>query len=93
MKEQIEKLKPKIYEIDHIIGEILSLKPEDVEDMQKTVEDLVERRIMGAKEAMPESVKGEAELRIKPPKKAKRKKEKNATTKQLDEFFEGLQSK
>jgi len=53
----------------------------------EAVEVLIERGISGAKDAMPESVKGENEPGIKPPKKSKRKEEK-ALVSPLDQFME-----
>ncbi len=47
-REQIEKLKPKIYEIDRAAAAILGIKDEDVENVQKQVELMVERRVSGA---------------------------------------------
>lgn len=85
-KEQIEKLKPKIYEIDKLIGEILNLKIEEIKDIEKTVELLVERRISGAKEPKPELIKGEKEPKIKPYKISKRD-IKKGEIKSLDKFL------
>ncbi len=48
-REQLEQLKPKIYEIDYAIGEILGLTKEEVEDIQRKVELMVERRVGVAK--------------------------------------------
>lgn len=50
-KEQIEKLKPKIYEIDHTVAEILGIKGEDVKNVEAQVDLMVERRISAAKKA------------------------------------------
>jgi len=48
-KEQIEKLKPKIYEIDRAIAKILGLKEEGVRALEAQVDVLVERRVGGRK--------------------------------------------
>lgn len=50
-KEQIEKLKPKIYEIDRAVAKILDIKDEDVESVQRQVNLMVERRVSAAKKA------------------------------------------
>ena len=68
-KEQIEKLKPTIYEIDMAIADILGLSKDVVKLLENRVDILVERRIAGSKEERREHVKGEAELKLKPPKK------------------------
>ncbi|MFN3805428.1 MAG: hypothetical protein ACK4SY_10255, partial [Pyrobaculum sp.] len=43
-REQVEKLKPKIYQIDDAIAEVLNISREEVERIQKEVERMVERR-------------------------------------------------
>ncbi|MEM2619627.1 MAG: N-6 DNA methylase, partial [Candidatus Hadarchaeales archaeon] len=48
-KEQIEQLKPKIYEIDRAIAKILDLKDEDVKKVEAQVDLMVERRVSAAK--------------------------------------------
>jgi hypothetical protein len=48
-KEQIEKLKPKIYEIDRAVAEILGIKDEDVKNVQRQVDTMVERRVSVAR--------------------------------------------
>ena len=48
-REQIEKLKPKIYEIDRAVAAILGIKDEDVRNVQKQVDLMVERRVSVAK--------------------------------------------
>ena len=48
-KEQIEKLKLKIHEIDRAVAEILGVKKEDVRDVQRKVDLMVERRVSAAK--------------------------------------------
>jgi type I restriction-modification system DNA methylase subunit len=48
-REQIEKLKPKIYEIDRAVAAILGIKEEDVRNMQKQVDLMVERRVSAAR--------------------------------------------
>ncbi|MEM3403760.1 MAG: N-6 DNA methylase [Nitrososphaeria archaeon] len=85
-KENVKKLMPKIHEIDKIIGAIIRLKPEEIKEIEDTVENLIERRTSRAKEAIPESVKGEKEPKIKPPKKQSRKVE-EASGEPLEKFF------
>jgi hypothetical protein len=48
-KEQIEKLKPKIYEIDRAVAEILGIKGDDVKSVETQVDLMVERRVSVAK--------------------------------------------
>ena len=50
-REQIEKLKPKIYEIDRAVAKILDIKDEDVENVQRQVDLMVERRVSVAKKS------------------------------------------
>ena len=71
---QIEKIQYIINEIDITISKLLMLKKDIVERIQKAVKIMLERRISRTKRARPESVKGEEEPRIKPPKKRKTKK-------------------
>ena len=44
-KEQIEQLKPKIYEIDRAVAKILGLSEEDVRNVEAQVDLMVERRV------------------------------------------------
>jgi len=48
-KEQIEKLKPKIYEIDRAVAKLLGLKDEDVKNVETQVDLMVERRVSVAR--------------------------------------------
>ncbi len=48
-RDQLEKLKPKIYEIDRTIAAILGIKEEDVKVVQREVDSMVERRVSAAK--------------------------------------------
>jgi hypothetical protein len=83
-REQIEKLKPKIYGIDVEAGRILGM-PEDVmRRIQESVETLIERRIRGAEEPTPEKVKGEETFKTRPRKSTGRKEGKFKT---LTEFL------
>lgn len=50
-REEIEKLKPKIYEIDRAVASLLSIKDEDVKNVQAQVDLMVERRVSVAKKA------------------------------------------
>ena len=51
-REDIEKLKPKIYEIDRAIAALLGIKNEDVEKVETQVDLMVERRVSAAKRAL-----------------------------------------
>lgn len=81
-KEQLKMLMPKIYEIDKIIGEILGLDEDEVDAIQKTVDELINRRVSGSKAPAPESVKGKRTLRERPSKRKKME-----SIKKLDEFL------
>jgi len=48
-EEEIEKLKPKIHEIDHAVAEILGIRDEDVKNVEAQVDLMVERRVSVAK--------------------------------------------
>jgi adenylosuccinate lyase len=48
-RQEMEKLKPKIHEIDRAVAEILGLKKEDVRDVQRKVDLMVERRVSAAR--------------------------------------------
>lgn len=48
-KEEIEKLKPKIYEIDRAVSALLGIKDEDVKKVEAQVDLMVERRVSVAK--------------------------------------------
>ncbi len=48
---EIEKLKPKIYEIDRAVAELLGIKDEDVKHVEAQVDLMVERRVSVAKGA------------------------------------------
>jgi len=50
-REQIEKLKPKIYEIDRAVAAILGIKDEYVKNVEAQVDLMVERRVSAAKKA------------------------------------------
>jgi len=51
-REQIRKLKPKIYEIDRAVAEILGLTDEDIKKVEAQVDLMVERRVSVAKRAL-----------------------------------------
>jgi type I restriction-modification system DNA methylase subunit len=84
-KEQLEKLKPAIYELDKALAKVLDL-PEDVAKLiEEQVDMLVERRIAGSKVEGRQSVRGEAEGKLKPPRRRRRSgTQPNATT--LDRY-------
>jgi len=48
---EIEKLKPKIYEIDRAVAVLLGIKDEDVKNVENQVDLMVERRVSAAKKA------------------------------------------
>lgn len=73
-RENLEKLQPLVDEIDRRIVGILGLKRELLEKIRKVVGILSERRISRTEKARPETVKGEGEPKIRPPKKKQRRK-------------------
>lgn len=75
LKENIEKLQAHIRAIDEEVIRILGLKQEIGNYTNKLVRILIERRLTRTERARPESVKGEEEPTIKPPKKTTAKKE------------------
>lgn len=48
-REEIEKLKPRIYEIDHAVAALLGIEDEDVKAVEAQVDLMVERRVGVAK--------------------------------------------
>jgi hypothetical protein len=50
-EEEIEKLKPKIYEIDRAVAALLGIKDEDVKNVEAQVDLMVERRVSVARRA------------------------------------------
>jgi hypothetical protein len=50
-REHVEKLKPKIYEIDRAVATLLGVKDEDVKNVEDHVDLMVERRVSAAKKA------------------------------------------
>jgi len=68
-REQLEKLKPVIFEIDKALAKLLNIPESVVKLIEDQVNMLVERRVTGGKEAMRESVKGETEVKLKPPRR------------------------
>jgi len=85
-KEQIDRLKPIIYEIDNVVAKILGLPDVMVKSVQMQVDMLVERRIAGSKEERRGHVKGEAELKVSPSKRKKSKISQSEGSMQLDIF-------
>jgi len=85
-REQVEKLKPKIYEIDVEVGKILDVPEDVIRQVQESVELLIERRVSGAKEAMPETVKGEEPFKARPKKSTRRKEKVEENFRSLTEF-------
>jgi type I restriction-modification system DNA methylase subunit len=84
-QESLAKLQPIIGEIDSKIAETLGLKAALVEKTMEIVKFFSDRRIARIETARPESVTGEEEPRITPPKKAKQKK--NVLDKQLTRWI------
>jgi len=68
----LEELQPIFEELDFVISDILGLRKDLTERIQKIVKILSERRISRTERARPETVKGEEEPKIRPPKKRKR---------------------
>lgn len=85
-QEYLETLQPIISEIDKCCANILGLENEFAENLRKIVEVLSERRISRTAQAAPETVKGEEEPRIRPPKKAERISTKDPSA-PLDKFM------
>jgi type I restriction-modification system DNA methylase subunit len=61
-RDQIEQLKPIIHEIDREIGKILGLSDLEVYAIQNAVDQLIERRIAGAREVRRHAIRGEEEI-------------------------------
>ncbi|MBS7632538.1 hypothetical protein KEJ15_02800 [Candidatus Bathyarchaeota archaeon] len=80
-------IQPVVNEIDASIAKILGLERNFVEYLQTLVKVLAERRISRTVEARPETVKGEEEPRIRPPKKLERTHQKDESI-PLDKFME-----
>ena len=78
-KEQIKRLKTKIYEIDSIIGKIIGLSEEDIKAIQAIVKELIERRVLATRTSSPKTVKSEGSQ--------KRKARRIEPVKKLDEFI------
>jgi len=85
-REQLEKLKPVIYEVDRALAEILDIPEDIVKLVEDQVDMLVERRIAGSKEEKRESVRGETEIKLKPPRRRK-KAEATPRASPLDRFM------
>jgi len=62
-KEQVDRIRPVIMEIDSVVGDLLGLSEGEVKQVQETVTMLVKRRLAGVKEARPETVKGEEKVK------------------------------
>lgn len=73
-KEHLEKLQPIFEKINAKVMDTLGLERELLEKTKKIRRILSDRRISRTERARPESVKGEEEPKIKPPKKRKAKK-------------------
>ena len=74
-RQNLEKLKSTFNEIDCYIANIAGLPETLVTRAGEMAEALMERRLSGAKVAKPESVRGEEETKIKPPKERKKQKQ------------------
>lgn len=85
-QENLDLLQSIVEEIDTYISEILGLTKEFVEKIQTIAKGLAERRVSRTMRARPESIKGEEEPKIRPPKKPKRIKE-NDPSVPLDRFI------
>jgi type I restriction-modification system DNA methylase subunit len=85
-KEQLEKLKNVIYDIDRALAKLFNMPEDIVRILEDRVNMLIERRVAGSKEERRESVKGEIEIKLKPPRKSRRKVE-NDKSLTLDRFI------
>lgn len=85
MKE-LRRLQDVFAEIDFAVAEALGYKKEIVRKIDDLVEILAERRISRTEKASPESIGGEEEPRITPPKKMK-KFQKGMADKQLTRWI------
>jgi hypothetical protein len=85
-QDSIEKLQPVIDEIDAKMADILGIDWALVESMKVITKFFFERRVARIEEARPESVKGEEEPMITPPRRAK-KQQKLSLDKQLTKWF------
>ena len=74
-RQNLERLKSTLNEIDCYIANILGLPETLVTRAWEIAEALMDRRLSGAKVAKPESVRGEEEPKIKPPKERKKQKQ------------------
>lgn len=85
-KEQLAKLKPIVHEIDRTLAKLLDIPEEAVKIVEEQVDMLVERRVAGSKEERRESVRGESEAKLKPPRRRRRAEPRSNST-PLDRFL------
>ncbi|MBC7113538.1 MAG: N-6 DNA methylase [Candidatus Methanomethyliales bacterium] len=74
-KEDLELLKKKLMELDSEVAKALNIPSDVVTKVQRVVEVLTARRLVGAEEERPESVRGEYMQTLRPRTKRKRKRE------------------
>jgi type I restriction-modification system DNA methylase subunit len=86
-QESLARLQPIMDEIDLKIAETLGLKATLMERIREIVKFFSERRVARTEKASPESVKGEEEPRITPPRKLKKQK-KAMLDKQITRWIE-----
>lgn len=86
-QDSLKELQPIIDEIDLKTAEILKLEAATMERIKEIAKFFFERRVARIEKASPESVKGEEEPRITPPKKS-RKLQKGMADKQLTRWIE-----
>jgi len=86
-QDSLARLQPILDEIDMKIAEILGLKAALLEKTKEIVRFFFERRVSRTEKARPESVKGEEEPKITPPRKMK-KQQKEMADKQLTRWIE-----
>ncbi|MCJ7759921.1 hypothetical protein MUP59_02105, partial [Candidatus Bathyarchaeota archaeon] len=86
-QESLARLQPIMDEIDLKIAETLGLKATLMERIREIVKFFSERRVARTERASPESVKGEEEPRIAPPRKLKKQK-KAMLDKQITRWIE-----
>ena len=86
-EENLKQLQPIVDKIDKTVAEVMGLKKGFLEEMKNVLHVLSERRMSRVERATPESISGEEEPKITPPKKIK-KQQKGMADKQLTRWIE-----
>jgi len=86
-EENLKRLQPVIDKIDAEIAEMLGLKKAFLEEVKRITSVLTERRVSRVERATPESISGEEEPKITPPRKMK-KRQKATADKQLTRWID-----